>query len=86
MDNSCKKTKDCKYYFKFGEKRKIIKFFSEFLKENNEIQFKENIVTFLIKIQKLFYFCKVVKVILTKNTTLQKMEQLSLKGCNCIRN
>jgi regulator of replication initiation timing len=30
--------------------------------------------------------CKVVKVTLTKNTTLQRMEQLSPIECNYIRN
>jgi hypothetical protein len=30
--------------------------------------------------------CKIVKVTLTKNTTLQRIEQLSLIKCNCIRN
>jgi hypothetical protein len=30
--------------------------------------------------------CKVVKVTLTKNTTLQRTEQLSLIEYNCIRN
>jgi hypothetical protein len=33
---------------------------------------------------KIYY--KVVKVTLTKNTTLQKMEQLNLIECNYIRN
>jgi hypothetical protein len=35
---------------------------------------------------KLYYDCKVVKVTLTKNTTLQKIEQLSSIKCNCMGN
>jgi hypothetical protein len=31
-------------------------------------------------------YCKVVKVILTKNTTLQRIEQLNSIECNYIRN
>jgi hypothetical protein len=30
--------------------------------------------------------CKIMKVTLTKNTTLQRMKQLSSIGCNYIRN
>jgi hypothetical protein len=33
-----------------------------------------------------FTNCKAVKVLLTKNTTLQRMKQLSPIKCNCIRN
>jgi hypothetical protein len=40
----------------------------------------------LIIIIKTESLCKIMKVILTKNTTLQRMEQLNLIECNYIRN
>jgi hypothetical protein len=53
------------------------------------VQFKEKMIEKIGKIyEKVRYYgnYKVVKVILTKNTTLQRMEPLSPIECNCIRN